>query len=383
MKFSTKAIHIGQEADPVTGATVVPIYQTSTFTQEEIGKHKGYEYSRTGNPTRAALEKCLASLENAEYGLAFASGLAATSAVLSILRPGDHVIAAADIYGGTYRLFEKVYRPLQIEFTYIDGRNTDEFERANRPETKLIWIESPTNPLLQLVDIAAVASIAKAHGVILAVDNTFATPYLQQPLELGARVVVHSTTKYIGGHSDVVGGAVVTSDESIYEAVKFYQNAAGGIPGPFDCWLALRGVKTLAVRMRQHCENALAVAQWLEKHPFVESVSYPGLASYPQHELAKKQMSSGYGGMVSFQIKGGREEANKFVKSLKFFSFAESLGGVESLACYPPSMTHGSVPKEEREKRGITDGTIRLSIGIEDVEDLIEDLNQALAAASR
>lgn len=380
MKFSTKAIHIGQEADPSTGATVVPIYQTSTYTQEEIGKHKGYEYTRTGNPTRAALERCLASLEDAEYGLAFASGLAATSAVLSLLRPGDNVVAAADLYGGTYRLFEKVHRPVGVSFTYVDGRNPEEFRPAISGDTKLIWIETPTNPLLQLVDIAAVAKIAKAGGVLLAVDNTFATPFFQKPLSLGADIVVHSTTKYIGGHSDVVGGAVITNDERVFEAVKFYQNAAGGIPGPFDCWLTLRGVKTLAVRMRQHECNAMRVAEALRKHPFVKSVNYPGLSQHPQYELAQTQMD-GFGGMLSFEIGGGRDEANLFFKSLKLFSFAESLGGVESLACYPPTMTHGSIPREERERRGIGDGMIRLSVGIEDVDDLLADVEQALAAA--
>lgn len=380
MKFSTKAIHIGQEADPTTGATIVPIYQTSTYTQEEIGKHKGYEYTRTGNPTRAALEQCLASLEEADYGLAFASGLAATSAVLSLLRPGDNVVAAADLYGGTYRLFERVYGPMGVSFTYVDGRNPEEFEHAISHNTKLIWIETPTNPLLQLVDIAAVAQIARAREVILAVDNTFATPYFQRPLAIGAEIVVHSTTKYIGGHSDVVGGAVITSNKDVYEAVKFYQNAAGGVPGPFDCWLILRGVKTLAVRMRRHEYNAIRVAEALLKHRLVKSVNYPGLAQHPQHELAKRQMD-GFGGMVSFEIDGGREEANLFFKNLKLFSFAESLGGVESLACYPPTMTHGSVPRQERERRGITDGMIRLSVGIEDIEDLIADIEQALAAA--
>ncbi len=379
MKFSTKAIHIGQDADPTTGATVVPIYQTSTYTQEEIGKHKGYEYTRTGNPTRAALEQCLASLEDAEHGLAFASGLAATSSVLSLLRPGDKVVAAADLYGGTYRLFEKVYRPMGISFAYIDGRDPDEFGHAADSDTKLIWIETPTNPLLQLVDISAVAEIAKAKGALLAVDNTFASPYFQRPISLGADVVVHSTTKYIGGHSDVVGGAVITSDQDVYEAVKFYQNAAGGVPGPFDCWLTLRGVKTLAIRMRQHEHNAMRVAEELIKHPLVKSVNYPGLTEHPQHELAKRQMD-GFGGMVSFEIHGGRDEANRFFKNLRLFSFAESLGGVESLACYPPAMTHGSIPKEERERRGITDGMIRLSVGVEDIEDLIADLKQALAA---
>ncbi len=380
MRFATKAIHVGQAADPATGATVVPIYQTSTYTQEEIGRHKGYEYSRTGNPTRAALEQCLASLEEGDYGLAFASGLAATSAVLSILRPGDHMVAAADLYGGTYRLFEQVYRPMGISFTYVDGRDPGQFDQAITATTKLVWVETPTNPLLQLVDIQAVAEICRALGVVLAVDNTFATPYFQRPLALGADIVVHSTTKYIGGHSDVVGGAVVTSNEDIYRAVKFYQNAAGGVPGPFDAWLTLRGLKTLAVRMRQHEENAFQVAEYLAQHPLVEVVYYPGLADHPQHELAKKQMS-GFGGMVTFLLRGGRDEANRFVKSLQFFSFAESLGGVESLACYPPTMTHGSIPVEERESRGITDGLIRLSVGIEDIEDLIADLDRALQAS--
>ncbi len=380
MRFSTRAIHSGQEADPATGATVVPIYQTSTYTQEAIGQHKGYEYSRTGNPTRAALEKCLASLEEGDFGLAFASGLAAITAVLSILRPGDHVVAGEDLYGGTYRLFEQVCRPQGISFTYVDGREATAFERAMRRETRLLWIETPTNPLLQLVDIAAVAGIARQRGALLAVDNTFATPFLQQPLALGADVVVHSTTKYIGGHADVVGGAVVTSNPDLQEAIRFYQNAAGGVPGPFDCWLVLRGLKTLAVRMRQHERNALQVARFLACHPLVVAVHYPGLPGHPQHGLARRQMS-GFGGMVSFELPGGQEIANAFVTSLRVFSFAESLGGVESLACYPPAMTHGSIPPAERRRRGISDGMIRLSVGIEDVEDLIADLQQALAAA--
>ncbi len=377
MKFSTRAIHVGQKADPLTGSTIIPIYSSSTYTQEEIEKHKGYEYSRTGNPTRQALESCTASLEDGEYGLAFASGMAAIAATLSILRPGDHVVATEDLYGGTYRLFEQVYREQGIKVTYADGRTLETLSVAIRPKTRLVWIETPTNPLLQLVDIEAVASICRSRGVLLVVDNTFATPYLQRPLTLGAHVVVHSTTKYINGHSDLVGGAVITSDRELFKAIKFYQNAAGAVPSPFDCWLTLRGIKTLAVRMKAHQENALAVAEFLQHHPFVESVRYPGLPSHPQHELAKKQMH-GFGGMVSFQICGGREEANVFFKTLKVFSFAESLGGVESLACYPSAMTHGSIPKEERERRGITDGTIRLSVGIEDKEDLIVDLEQAL-----
>lgn len=382
MKFATKAIHAGQEADPTTGSTITPIYQTATYTQEEIGKHKGYEYSRTGNPTRTALETCLASLEEGQFGLAFASGSAATAAVLSILRPGDHVVATDDLYGGTYRLFEKVYAPLGITVTYVDGRYPDEFARVMQAHTRLVWLETPTNPLLRLVDIAAVAEITRANQVILAVDNTFATPYGQRPLTLGADVVVHSTTKYIGGHSDVVGGAMVTSNTNLYQAVKFYQNAAGAIPGPFDCWLTLRGLKTLSVRMRQHAVNAMQVAEYLAQHPVINVVHYPGLQSHPQYELAKRQMDT-FGGMVSFEIKGGREAANTFFRNLRYFALAESLGGVESLACYPSEMTHGSIPREERERRGISAGMIRLSVGIEDSEDLLADLEQALDAAKK
>lgn len=379
MKFATKAIHAGQEADPTTGSTITPIYQTATYTQEEIGKHKGYEYSRTGNPTRTALETCLASLEEGQFGLAFASGSAATAAVLSILRPGDHVVATDDLYGGTYRLFEKVYAPLGITVTYVDGRYPKEFARAMQAHTRLVWVETPTNPLLRLVDITAVAEITRANQVILAVDNTFATPYGQRPLTLGADVVVHSTTKYIGGHSDVVGGAMVTNDTNLYQTEKFYQNAAGAIPGPFDCWLTLRGLKTLPIRMHQHAENAMQVAEYLAQHPVINVVHYPGLQSHPQYELAKRQMDT-FGGMVSFEIKGGREAANTFFRRLKIFALAESLGGVESLACYPSEMTHGSIPKEQRERRGISAGMIRLSVGIEDSEDLLADLEHALAA---
>lgn len=380
MKFPTRAIHAGQPADPATGATIIPIHQTTTFTQDEIGRHKGFEYSRSGNPTRRALEDCLASLEEGQYGLAFASGMAAITAVLSILRPGDHVAAIEDIYGGTYRLFEKVYPLLQVATSYVDMQDPAALEKAIRPSTKLVWVESPTNPLLQVVDIGAIAAVCRARGVLLAVDNTFATPYLQLPLALGAHIAVHSTTKYINGHSDAIGGAVVTRDKDIFSALRFYQNAAGGVPGPFECWLTLRGIKTLAVRMRAHEENALAVAQYLQGHPQLEAVYYPGLAGHPQHELAKRQMR-GFGGMVTFRIRGGRERANAFFKALRIFSLAESLGGIESLACYPAEMTHGSIPREERERRGITDGTIRLSVGIEDGEDLVADLQQALGAA--
>ncbi|HHX64700.1 MAG TPA: cystathionine gamma-synthase [Chloroflexi bacterium] len=377
--FSTRAIHAGQPADPATGAVITPIYQTSTYVQEEIGRHKGYEYSRTGNPTRAALESCLAALEGGEFGLAYSSGLAATDAVLATLRPGDHIIVAEDLYGGTYRMFENIYRPRGLDFTYVDGRRVDAFADALRPETRLIWIETPTNPLLHLVDIAAVAVIATQHGALLAVDNTFATPYLQRPLALGAHVVVYSVTKYLGGHSDVVGGALITGDRTLYDACRYYQNAAGAVPGPFDAWLTLRGIKTLAVRMDRHNENAMRVARFLRGHPAVQIVYYPGLDDHPQHDLASRQMA-GYGGMVSFDIAGGREAANAFLKNLTIFSLAESLGGVESLACYPAEMTHAAIPEEERLRRGITTGLIRLSVGIEDVDDLLADLERGFDA---
>ena len=377
--FATRAIHVGQEPDPATGATIVPIYQTSTYTQEAPGRHKGYEYSRTANPTRTALEECVASLEGAEYGLAFASGLAATVATMSLLSSGDHVVAGDDLYGGTYRLFDKVLpRTGGLEFTYADTTDPASVEKALRPETKLLWIETPTNPLLTLSDIRELSEMAHGRGAVVAVDNTFASPYFQNPLALGADIVVHSTTKYMGGHSDVVGGAAVTSDADFYEAMKFYQNAAGGVPGPFDSWIVLRGLKTLAVRMRQHAENALAVARFLEGHPEVETVNYPGLPSHPQHELAKRQMS-GFSGMVSFTLKGGAEAAYAAVQKTEVFHFAESLGGVESLITHPATMTHAAIPREQREDRGVTDGLMRLSVGIEDKEDLIADLDQAIS----
>jgi cystathionine beta-lyase/cystathionine gamma-synthase len=306
--------------------------------------------------------------------------MAATTAVLSLLNPGDNIIAIEDIYGGTYRMLEQVYPRYQISTSYLDMKDIAALEQAIRPETKLVWIESPTNPLLQVVDIAAIASVCRAKGVLLAVDNTFASPYLQLPLVLGAHIVVHSTTKYINGHSDAVGGAVITNEKELFRKIRFYQNAAGAVPGPFECWLTLRGVKTVAVRLRAHNENAMAVAQYLQSHPDVEAVHYPGLDSHPQHDLAKKQMR-GFGGMVTFQIRGGAKEANSFFKALKIFSFAESLGGVESLACFPSAMSHSCIPRETRERRGITDGTIRLSIGIEDAEDIIADLEQALRSA--
>ncbi|HTU70449.1 MAG TPA: cystathionine gamma-synthase [Candidatus Baltobacteraceae bacterium] len=376
MKFSTKAIHVGQEADPATGATIVPIYQTSTYTQEAVGKHKGFDYSRTINPTRLALEKQLASLEGGDYGYAFASGMAATAAVLNLLSAGDHAVVTDDLYGGTYRLFSRVFERYGLEFSYVDMTNFDAVRSAIRKNTKLFWLETPTNPLLKLIDIAAISSLRGA-GQIVAVDNTFATPYFQQPLALGADVVVHSTTKYIGGHSDVVGGVAITSDGAIAETIKFHQNAVGGVPGPSDAWLTMRGAKTLALRMRAHAANAQAVAEFLEAHPQVAKVYYPGLPSHPQHELAKRQMS-GFGGMVSFVLKGEPGRALDFAHRLRYFSLAESLGGVESLICHPARMTHGSIPSDVRERRGVTDALLRLSVGIEDVDDLLEDLEQAL-----
>jgi cystathionine gamma-lyase len=378
VKFSTKAIHAGQEPDPTTGAIMTPIYQTSTFAQAGIGEHKGYEYARTGNPTRTALEQCLAALENGQYGLAFASGLAAESAVLNLLSSGDHMVSCDDLYGGTYRIFERIMNRYQVQTSYVTAGNIEAYEQAIRPNTKLIWLETPTNPLLRLVDIRAVAEIAHRHNILLVVDNTFSSPYFQKPLDLGADIVLHSTTKYINGHSDVIGGAIVMNDQKVYEDLKFHQNAAGGVPGPFDSWLTLRGLKTLAVRMRQHKEKARGVARFLQEHPRVEDVYYPGLASHPDHELAKRQMS-GFGGMVSFQFRGKLADVDQVVRRLKIFTFAESLGGVESLVCHPASMTHGSIPQEIREARGVNDTLLRLSIGIEDIEDLLADLEQALA----
>ncbi len=376
--FSTQAIHAGQDADPATGATVVPIYATSTYTQAAPGQHKGYEYSRTGNPTRTALETCLAALEGGERGLAFASGLAATNAVLAQLKPGDEVAAAADLYGGTFRILEKVFKPWGLVSRYTDDPSPDGFRKIITPKTKMVWIETPTNPLLQIVDIAAIGELAHKVGAVFAVDNTFASPYLQQPIKLGADLVVHSTTKYLGGHSDVVGGAVI-GRKDLMAPIAFYQNAAGGVPGPFDSWLVLRGIKTLAVRMDRHCANARQLADWLAKHSAIGRVYFPGLPSHPGHELAKKQMRD-FGGMISVSIKGGKEAALQFMTRTKLFSLAESLGGVESLVCHPATMTHASIPLDVRLARGIDDGLVRLSVGIEDVEDLRADLEQALAS---
>lgn len=378
MRFETRAIHDGQAPDPATGALTVPVYQTSTFQQDAIGKPRGYEYSRSGNPTRAALETALASLESGRHGLAFASGVAATTAVLQWLRPGDHVVAGDDLYGGTYRLFERVFRPWGLTFDYPPVTDPDAIAAALRPETKLVWIETPTNPLLQIADLARIASVAHAGGARLAVDNTFASPFLQRPLELGADIIVHSATKYLGGHSDLIGGAVIVNDDEIHQRLRYYQNAAGAVPGPWDCWLLLRGLKTLAVRMPAHCRNARAIAERLRGHPAVERVLYPGLPDHPQHELARRQMSD-FGGMVTFELRGGFPAIERFVSRLKVFILAESLGGVESLVCYPPRMTHAALPPSERRQRGIGDGLVRLSVGIEHTDDLIEDLEQALA----
>jgi cystathionine beta-lyase/cystathionine gamma-synthase len=376
--FSTLAIHAGQDADPTTGATVVPIYATSTYTQAGPGQHKGYEYSRSGNPTRTALETCLAALEGGERGLAFASGLAATTAVFSILKPGDEVAAAADLYGGTYRLLERVFRPWGIIAHYTDDPRPEAFARIITPKTKMLWIETPTNPLLQVLDIAAIAGLAHKARALMVVDNTFASPYLQQPLKFGADLVVHSTTKYLGGHSDVVGGAIVGSGD-LMQSLAFFQNAAGGVPGPFDAWLTLRGIKTLALRMDRHCANARHLAEWLSKQPQVRKIHYPGLPNDPGHQLAKKQMRD-FGGMISVSLHGGKDAALRLLSKTRLFSLAESLGGVESLVGHPATMTHASIPTEVRQARGVDDGLVRFSVGVEDVEDLQEDLRVALSA---
>lgn len=372
--FATRAIHAGQAPDTATGAVIVPIYQTSTFAQEAVGVHKGYDYARSGNPTRTALETALAALDGGTHALAFASGLAAETAVLLLLSAGDHVIGGDDCYGGTYRLFTKVFARHGISFDFVDTRDPEEVAEAIRPETRLVWIETPTNPLLKLADIARIAELTRARGVLTLVDNTFASPYLQRPLELGADIVLYSTTKYMGGHSDVVGGALVVNNAELYERLKFLQNAAGGVPGPFDSWLVLRGLKTLALRMRAHSENGLAVARFLAEHPGIEQVIYPGLPSYPQYELARRQMR-GFGGMIALVPKGGVAAANALVTRTRLFTLAESLGGVESLIEVPAAMTHASVAGSKLE---VPAGLVRLSVGIEDVEDLIADLEQAL-----
>jgi len=378
MRFETRAIHDGQAADDRTGAVIVPVYLTSTFQQDAIGKHKGYEYSRTGNPTRQALETALASLEEAKFGLAFASGVAATSAVFSLLKKGDHIVVGDDIYGGTYRLLEKVFKKWGIAVAYADVDSINSFKKAVTKKTKLIWIETPTNPLLKIIDIEKVSNIARESNILLAVDNTFASPYFQKPLLLGADIVVHSTTKYIAGHSDIVGGAVVLNNRQIYDDLKFYQNAAGAVPGAWDSWLVLRGLKTLAVRMKAHEENARYLAEYLSRHAKVKRVYYPGLKLNKNYSLARRQMR-GFSGMLSFELKGGRAAVDKFFANLRIFCLAESLGGVESLISYPAGMTHSSMPLEERLRRGITDNFIRVSVGIENKYDLKEDLENALS----
>lgn len=378
MKFNTKTIHGGQEHDPAYGSVMPPIYQTSTYAQSTPGGHKGYEYSRTHNPTRNALEKAFASIENGTYGLAFGSGLAAIDAVIKLLKPGDEVISTNDLYGGTYRLFTKVFEDFGIKFHFIGMENTANIEAYINENTKLIWVETPTNPMMNIIDIKACAAVAKKHQLLLAVDNTFATPYLQQPLDLGADIVMHSATKYLGGHSDVVMGALVVKDKELAERLYFIQNASGAVCGPQDSFLVLRGIKTLHVRMQRHCENGKKIAEYLVKHPKIEKVYWPGFKSHPNHQVATEQMHD-YGGMISFVTKGNDyDEAIKIVEKLKIFTLAESLGGVESLAGHPASMTHASIPKAEREKTGVVDSLIRLSVGIEDADDLIADLQQAI-----
>ncbi len=378
MKIETKAIHLGQKPDPLTGAVIPPLYQTSTFEQDAIGMPRGYAYSRAGNPTREVLETVLASLEGGRFGLAFASGVAATTAVFhALLKQGDHAVVGDNIYGGTYRLLEKVFRPWGLDISYVETDNIPAYEAAIKPRTRLIWVETPTNPLLKIVDLAKLAEVARRHDCLLAVDNTFATPYFQRPLEYGAHIVVHSTTKYIAGHSDIIGGATVTSEEEINGLLKSYQCNAGAVPSPWDCWLTLRGLKTLGIRMREHEKNAATLAAYLASHPQVGRVYYPGLADHKDHDLARKQMT-GYGGMIGLELKGGFAEVETFVGRLKLFTLAESLGGVESLVSCPAKMTHSIFTCEQREKMGIKDNLVRLSVGIEHVDDLQEDLEQAL-----
>ncbi|MEZ0391510.1 MAG: cystathionine gamma-synthase [Pseudobdellovibrionaceae bacterium] len=374
--FATRAIHAGQQPDPTTGAIMTPVYLSSTYVQESPGVHKGWEYSRTHNPTRRAFENCLASLESGTNGFAFASGCAATTTVLHLLKGGDHIIAGDDMYGGTFRLFDKVLRHDGMQFSFVDLTNPENFVKAIQPNTKMVWLETPTNPTMKLVDIRKISAEAKKHGILVAVDNTFMSPYFQRPLTLGADLVVHSITKYIGGHSDVVGGAVVTNRADLAERLQFLSNSMGAIQAPFDAFMCLRSLKTLPLRMKAHEGNAMAIAKFLESHPKVQKVAYPGLASHPQHALAKEQML-GMGGMITFYIKGGMDAARTFLESVQIFALAESLGGVESLVEHPAIMTHASVPAETRKALGIDDSLIRLSVGVEDLEDLMADLKQA------
>jgi len=378
MKFGTKAIHAGVSPDPTTGAIMTPIYQTSTYVQESPGIHKGYEYSRTHNPTRTALQNALAALENGKHGICYASGLAATDAVLKLYRPGDEIIATNDIYGGSYRIMKRIFEPLGLVFHFVDMSEINHIKEVISEKTKMIWIETPTNPLLKIIDIEEITALCREKKITSAVDNTFASPYLQNPLDMGADIVMHSVTKYLGGHSDTVMGALITNDDALAAQLAFIQNASGAVPGPQDCFLVLRGIKTLHIRMQRHCENAMLVANWLENHPKVSKVHYPGLPSNPGHALAGRQMR-GFGGMLSFELKGDiYEEAVATMERLNVFSLGESLGGVESLCTHPASMTHASIPKEERINVGLKDTLIRLSVGIEDVEDLIADLEQAI-----
>jgi len=379
MKFATKAIHAGQEPDPSTGAIMTPIYQTSTYWQKSPGDNKGFEYSRGTNPTRKALEGCLAALENAKYGLAFSSGMGATDAVMKLLKPGDEVITGNDLYGGSYRMFTKIFANYGIKFHFLDLSNPSIVNDYVNENTKLVWIETPTNPTMQIIDIEAIAKITKTKGLLLAVDNTFASPYLQNPMDLGADIVMHSVTKYIGGHSDVVMGCLMLNDEDLYKRLWFIYNACGATPGPMDSFLVLRGIKTLHLRMKAHCENGRKVAEFLKTHPKVDKIYWPGFTDHPNHDIAKKQMRD-FGGMISITLKGADlKETFRIASSFHVFSLAESLGGVESLINHPVTMTHASIPKEEREKAGVVDNLLRLSVGVEDIDDLIEDLTQALA----
>lgn len=378
MKFATKAIHAGQEPDPSTGAIMTPIFQTSTYVQESPGKHKGFAYARGKNPTRVALEKCIAELENAKHGICFSSGMGAIDAVVKLLKPGDEVITGDDLYGGTYRMFTKVYEKFGIKFHFINLNNPENIKQHINKNTKLVWLETPTNPMMNIVDIAACAKITKEHNLILAVDNTFASPYLQNPIDYGADIIMHSATKYLSGHSDVIMGVLCMNDDSLHEQLAFILNSCGANPGPMDCFLVLRGIKTLHVRMERHCANGKKIAEFLAKHPKVEKVNWPGFTDSPGHAIAKKQMRD-FGGMLSFSLKGNKlEDAFKIASACKVFSLAESLGGVESLIGHPATMTHASIPKPEREKAGVVDSLLRLSVGIEDVEDLLNDLQQAL-----
>ena len=378
MKFGTKAIHAGLEPDPATGAVMTPIYQTSTYHQESPGNHKGYEYSRSSNPTRSALEKNLALLENGNHGVCFGSGVAAIDAILKLLKSGDEVLSTNDLYGGSYRIFTKIFAQFGIKFTFVDMSSMEDVEKHVTSATKLLWVETPTNPMMSIIDIKAASVIAKKHELILAVDNTFASPYLQNPLDLGADVVMHSVTKYIGGHSDLVMGALITNNNELAEKLYFIQKSSGAICGPQDCFLALRGIKTLHLRMQRHCENGEAVARYLKSHPKVDLVYWPGFKDNTGFKIAKEQMR-GFGGMISFTIKGNKkEDALTFLSNCKIFTLAESLGGVESLLCHPATMTHAAIPKEEREQVGVVDSLIRLSVGVEDIEDLLEDLENSL-----